>query len=77
MAKNNDIECFMYYMYNRWSMTESKHIFGDDLGLHIYNKWLEKQEYSHDVNISWYGDLDKTCRNKVLERAKELYSNNN
>lgn len=75
MAKNNDIECFMYYMYNRWSLSESKHVFGDDLGTHIYGKWVKLT--SHHDTLYWYGELDKDCRNKLANRAKELYSNNN
>lgn len=73
MAKYNEVECFMYYMYNRWNLNESKKLFGNDLGTHIFNKWTGKREYSHDQTMSWYGDLDKKCRDKLLERAKEIY----
>lgn len=77
MARYNDVECFLYYMYNKWSLSESKHVFGDNLGLHVYEKWLEKHQYSKDVTMSWFSDLDKSCRDKIVERAKEIYSNNN
>lgn len=73
--KNNPVECFMYYMYNRWCINEAHLLFGKSLGDHIYAKWTEKTEYSNDQNMSWYGDLDKTCRNKLYERAIELYGN--
>jgi hypothetical protein len=73
MAKYNEVECFMYYMYNRWNLNESKKLFGESLGDHIYTKWTEKIEYSIDRTMSWYGDLDKKCRDKLLERAKEIY----
>lgn len=53
--------------------TESKQVFGDSLGLHIYNKWLGKHEYSHDVTMSWYADLDTECRQKLVDRANEIY----
>lgn len=76
MAKYNEVECFMYYMYNKWNLSEAKHVFGEDLGTHIYNKWVGKHEYSHDVTMSWYGDLDTSCRNKIYKRAIELYGNN-
>ena len=77
MAKYNDVECFMYYMYNRWCLEESVSLFGELLGNHIFNKWTGKCEYSHDQTMSWYGDLDKTCRDMVYARAKEIYGNNN
>ena len=76
MANYNDVECFMYYMYNRWCLDESVSLFGERLGNHIFDKWVHKSA-THDQTMSWYGDLDKTCRDKLYARAKEIYSNNN
>lgn len=72
MARYNPVECFMYYMYNKWDLAESRHVFGQDLGTYIFGKWVETTSY-HD-NLYWYGELDKECRNKLFERAMELYS---
>lgn len=77
MANYNDVECFMYYMYNRWCLDESIALFGERLGEHIFKKFVNEREYSHNQTMSWYGELDKTCRDKLYARAKEIYSNNN
>ena len=74
--KYNEVECFMYYMYNVWCLKESIMLFGERLGSHIFNKWTEKCEYSLDRTMSWYGDLDKKCRDKIYERAIDFYNNN-
>ena len=73
MKKNNEVESFMLYMFNRWCLDEAHLLFGESLGDHIYAKWTEKIEYSIDRTMSWYGDLDKKCRDKLYERAIELY----
>lgn len=74
--KYNEVECFMYYMYNVWCLKESIMLFGERLGSHIFNKWAGKCEYSLDRTMSWYGDLDKKCRDKIYERAIDFYNNN-
>ena len=71
---NNEVENFMYYMYNRWCIDEAHLLFGKSLGDHIYAKWTEKIEYSIDRTMSWYGELDKKCRQKIVDRANELYN---
>lgn len=66
---SNEVTNFMYYMYNKWDERESKTIFGDMLGEHIFNKWLQHQRNE----MRWYAELDTQCRNKVVQRANELY----
>lgn len=68
MAKYNDVECFMYYMCNKWGLDEAKSLFGDNLGEHIYNKWL-----GYSDSLTWYGSIDKECRGKIYNRALEIY----
>jgi flavodoxin len=53
---------------------EAKKVFGNNLGEHIFNKWVEKHEYSNDITMSWYSDLDNECRRKIVDRANELYN---
>ena len=72
--KNNEVTNFMLYVYNRWSINEARYLFGEILGEHIYAKWTEKREYSIDQNLSWYADLDKDCRQKIVDRANEVYN---
>jgi len=71
----NEVTNFMYYMYNRWCIKEAQFLFGESLGNHIYAKWTEKRECSIDQNLSWYADLDRYCRQKLVDRANELYNN--
>lgn len=70
---NSEVENFMYYMYNKWCLNEAHLLFGESLGDHIFNKWFGKREYSHDITMSWFADLDKKCRQKIVDRANELY----
>lgn len=71
---DNVVTLFMYYMYNKWSKEESIRLFGNDLGNHIFNKWLGKHEYSNDITMSWYADLDNERRQMIVDRAIEVYS---
>ena len=72
--KNNEVTNFMFYIYNKWSKEESVRLFGNDLGNHIFNQWVGKHEYSNDITMSWYADLDNGCRRKIVDRANELYN---
>ena len=72
--KNNEVTNFMFYVYNKWNINEAHLLFGKNLGDHIFNKWVGKREYSHDQTMSWFGDLDKKCRQKIVDRANELYN---
>lgn len=65
-----EIENFMYYMFNKWSFAESRKVFGENLGEHIYNKWTESSD-----TLAWFGSLDRECRQKVADRANEIYNN--
>lgn len=71
--ERNQVTDFMYYMYNRWSLDESKMLFGDNLGQHIYDKWLHHKQGSGG-DLYWYSELDRDCRNKLVARAVEVYS---
>ena len=71
----NEVTNFMYYMYNRWCIEESKMLFGENLGQHVFDKWVGKGEHTNDQTMSWYGELDTGLQNKLVARANELYSN--
>ena len=66
---NNQVTNFMYYMYNKWSLDESIRVFGEDLGDHIYCKWLNRQD-----NLQWYGELDNNCKQKLVDVADKIYN---
>ncbi len=68
----NEVTNFMYYMYNRFSLAESKCIYGDLLGEHIYNKYIDC--LNKDLGeLRFYAELDNVCRRKLVDRANEIY----
>lgn len=70
---NNEVTNFMLYVYNKWSKEESVRLFGNDLGIHIFNKWVWCRENGGD-QLEWYAILDNDCRRKIVDRANELYN---
>ena len=68
----NEVTNFMLYIYNRWSQSEAVRVFGDNLGLHIWNKWINSREKGIDT-LYWYSELDSDCRDKIVYRANEVY----
>ena len=68
--KENPVTCFMWYVFNRWNESEAKQLFGEDLGAHIYGKYLER---GYGKELLWYSDLDTECRAKLVQRALEIY----
>jgi hypothetical protein len=55
-------------------MEESISLFGHDLGVHIFNKWLSAIDESSDRNLYWYSNLDTKRRQMIVDRAIEVYS---
>lgn len=70
----NEVTNFMYYMFNRWSLTESKLIYGESLGSHIWGKWNEVVRFGDGDQLRFYANLDKECRQKLVDRANEIYN---
>lgn len=62
------VENFMYYMYNKWSEDESHAVFGKVMGDHLWKKWCTASD-----ELRWYAYLDDENRNKIIERANEIY----
>lgn len=72
-TKNDLITKFMWFMYNRWNQQESVAIFGDNLGQHIYFKYIELvNERNMDI-LYWYSTLDKTSRMQLINRVEQCY----
>lgn len=61
----------MWYVFNVWNIAESKYVFGYQLGIHIYKKYVE---YKRDV-LQWYSEHDTDCKTKLVKRAYEVYNN--
>lgn len=68
---NNEVTNFMYYMYSNWCIGEAKKVFGDNLGEHIFAKWVHHRSGLGD--LFWYSELDDVRRNKIVARANEIY----
>ena len=69
MKKNNEVTNFMYYMYNMWSESECAHVF-KELASHIWGKYLQ---YNKIDILYWYSQLDSECKQKLVDRANEIY----
>lgn len=65
----NEVTNFMYYMFNRWCPDECVALFGKDLGEHIWKKY---EEVGSD-KLYWYAELDDKCKQKLVDRANEIY----
>lgn len=71
MKKNNEVENFMLYMFNKWCIGEAKKVFGNNLGEHIFSKW---EDYGAGRELLWYSELDTRCRQRLVDRANEIYN---
>ena len=67
------VDNFMYYVFNKWSREEAVHVFGENLGMHIFKKW-ESYRINGGDQLEWYANLDADCRCKLVERANEVYN---
>lgn len=71
---NNEVTNFMYYMFNRWNMDEALYVFGNNLGRHIWEKYISCIQQHNGDKLLFYANLDSTCRNKLVERANQIYN---
>ena len=69
--KVNQVTAFMLYIYNRWNIQEARDLFGNNLGEHIFSKYLHNRKVLGE--LFWYSELDTDCRRKIVERAVEIY----
>lgn len=73
--KSNNVTSFMFYMWNRWSKEECKHIYGIKWE-HFWDKWLwvyKRLNGPHGAAEVFYSELSTGNRNKLVERALECY----
>lgn len=69
---NNEVTNFMYYIFNRWTERESRMLFGDSLGEHVWKKYLCYMN-SGFGELKFYAELDSACKQKMVDRANEIY----
>ena len=74
MKKNNEVDNFMLYMFNKWCLNECRYLFGNNLGDHIWRKWHGVVREGCGDQLLFYANLDKKCRQKIVDRANELYN---
>lgn len=65
----NQVSCFLYYMFNAWSLSEAITIFGNNLGRHVYDQYQRRLGNT----MIWYADLDTECRDKLVNRAVHCF----
>lgn len=65
----------MLYMSNNWNREEAIDTFGEELGGTIYGIW-EYCRKRHLGNLVWYAELDGNCRQKIVDRANAIFTNN-
>lgn len=70
----NEVTSFMLYMFNQWSLAESRSLFGNNLGDHVWSKFHETVRAGGGDHLRFYANLDNDCRQKLVNRANELYS---
>lgn len=70
---HNEVTRFMWYMFNKWCKNEAIRIFGENLGNHIWDKWSEIIRFGCGDNLYFYAQLDNDCRQKLVDRANEVY----
>lgn len=71
----NDVSKYFYYMWNRWNEDECKAVFKDDFYPHFWNKWCDICD-AYGVRGAaerFYSALSESNRDKIVERAKEIY----
>ena len=66
---------YAIYMANKWSQSEARIIWGNNLGEHIWNKWVTFNENygTHAASMKLLYELDNECLEKLVERANALY----
>lgn len=64
----DEVKRFGFYLFNKWNRDESIYLFGKDLGVHIWDKWLERND-----RLYWFMNLDNECKQKLVDRANEIY----
>lgn len=75
MDKSSELDCYLFYMWNRWDSSECDAVFGFK-SERIWRKWRQCQDqYTSDgAPAPFYSDLTKTEREKIVERAVKYYN---
>lgn len=69
----NEVKKFGYYLFNKWNRDESIHVFGENLGNHIWGKWNSVVRDGCGDQLYWFMNLDDSCKQKLIDRVNEIY----
>ena len=64
------IENMMFYLFNKLNENESVFLFGNGLGTHLWNKFVN---FGYD-GFKFFGACDSETRDMLVERANKIYN---
>lgn len=75
MDKSLTLDCYLWYMWNRWDKEECSAVFAYE-SERIWRKWEQNiNEYLRDgAPAPFYANLTPTQRTKLVERAVAYYN---
>jgi putative hydrolase of the HAD superfamily len=62
----------MWYMMNKWCLDESKTVYGDNLGEHIWGKWNDVVRFGDGDQLRFYGNLDTVLQEFHLDNIFDV-----
>lgn len=76
MDKKSELDCYLYFMWNHWSMGVCVQLFGESLGKHIWSKWVSACEDcgAGGAPALFYSTLDVDTRRTIVERSFNHYN---
>ena len=75
MDKSSELDCYLYFMWNKWNEEECETIFKAN-SKQIWRGWeLYRDRNGHDgAPAPFYAELTKSERKKIVERAVAYYN---
>lgn len=76
MNKKSELDCYLYFMWNEWSLEIAVEIFGESLGNHLWGKW-DNMCWNCDFDgapAKFYSNLDSDNRRVLVEYAISYYN---
>ena len=76
MDKSSTLDCYLYFMWNRWNEEECKGIFGDGMGEKIWSKWEARARQCGltAAPAQLYADLSGSNRKLIVKHAVKYYN---
>lgn len=82
MNKNSELDCFLYYMWNEWSLgvcqTICPNSYDPVYGSHLWRVWVNARNKCNGSPVGaaaqFYADLDSDTRRKIVDAAVHHYN---